>query len=160
MFKFFGKHFGILKQGILDIKNFIKFRKTIITEEQSPKSKFNELGLHANKLKNIIYTVKDIPENYETAGTDAMKYYYLIDLCRPINNYFQSTLNWGEYMIYEFWHFENLDEPKENVFTYQIEWHFKPICLFRPMFWFDLVIACGAAAALVCGLKVLIPIIL
>lgn len=132
--------FNIIRQGFYDIRDFFRFRKVIKHEEDYKKSEYNYYELKSNKIKNIIYKIVDIPEDYEKNGTEEQRYIYLLDLIKPINNYFQNKLHWGEYLICKFFHFENEEDPKEEVYSYQIEWIFCPLALNRFSFYRNIIL--------------------
>lgn len=137
---FFKKQFNIIKVGFKDIRNFSLFKKDILLEINNSKSLFHDYNLHINKLKNIIYTDVNIPDDYEQNATDKMKLDYLIDLIKPINQYFQQQLLWGEYLTYKFYHYENNDDPSELIKTYHVEWEFTPYECYNFRFWRNLII--------------------
>ena len=154
------KQFQILKQGYYDIKNFYKFKKDMIKEADFSKSDFNKYHLNLNKYKTVIYTQLDIPENFEEAGSDEMKYQYLLDLIKPINNYLQNKLFWGEYLVYNFLHFENEEDPNQKIRSYIVTWAFTPISINTFKFYRNLFLTLGFLLAIIfSGIK-FIPILL
>lgn len=127
--------FRRIKIGFLDVRNFFRFRKDITKEADWSLSKFNEFDLHLNKIKNVIYTTVNIPVDYQLHAQDDMKFRYLLDLVKPINNYLMNDLHWEEYLTCRFLHFEDSENPTNPVMTYQVEWKYTPYEINRFPFW-------------------------
>lgn len=130
----FKKQIELIKQGFRDISDFKKFKKDLDYEEADINSKYNEYNLIRNDKGDVVSLFIDIPEDYEKSGTDRQKMLYLKDVIKPINAYFESVLNWGEYLIISYYHAVS-DDPNEIVYTYVVQWKFTPIALTRPKFW-------------------------
>lgn len=130
----FKKQIELIKQGFRDISDFKKFKKDLDYEEADINSKYNEYNLIRNDKGDVVSLFIDIPEDYEKSGTDRQKMLYLKDVIKPINAYFESVLNWGEYLIISYYHAVS-DDPNEIVYTYVVQWKFTPIALSRPKFW-------------------------
>lgn len=131
------KNIELLKQGWKDIRAFFAFKRDMMNEESkdSMESVWHIEELKHNKFWNVIYKTVDIPQEYENGATDQMKFNYIMDQCRNVNEWFDFILLWGEYLIYRVFHYSNEEDPSEKVLTYQVEWHFVPIALTQKKFW-------------------------
>lgn len=149
----FKKQIELIKQGFRDISDFKKFKKDLDYEEADINSKYNEYNLIRNDKGDVVSLFIDIPEDYEKSGTDRQKMLYLKDVIKPINAYFESVLNWGEYLIISYYHAVS-DDPNEIVYTYVVQWKFTPIALTRPKFWI-----LSIMSVLLVGAAITLPII-
>lgn len=135
------RHLRLLAQGFKDVYAYHVFKRNMKEEENTPDSLFNSEELKHNYFWTIIYKIVDIPENYQTDGTDTQKMQYINSLTRSVNEYFDLIVQWGDYLIYKIYHFENADDPSEPIMSYQVEWHFTPVALTQKVFWIDLAVA-------------------
>lgn len=149
----FKKQIELIKQGFRDISDFKKFKKDLDYEEADINSKYNEYNLIRNDKGDVVSLFIDIPEDYEKSGTDRQKMLYLKDVIKPINAYFESVLNWGEYLIISYYHAVS-DDPNEIVYTYVVQWKFTPIALTRPKFWI-----LSVMSVLIVAAAIILPII-
>ena len=110
----FGKRihqfFNNLKQIKIDRDNRKQFLIDIQQEIADPKSKFNEYRLAVNDNMTAITGIVSIPENFQLAGTDIMKYQKLQEVCMPITKYIATDINWGDYFeAPNFYYIEEFD---------------------------------------------------
>ena len=111
-------------------------------EIQDPKSEFNQLHLSTDENYNSITTIISIPENFQLAGSDIMKYQKLQELARPINMYISKKLNYGEYFLApEFYYIDNVEDMKDGEeilnevsCSYVAIWNYSPILNKFPKF--------------------------
>ena len=149
------RQFQITRQGFIDIKNFKLFKKEIKEQEDIPNSTWHRFDLHHNKISNIIYTTINIPDDYERSADDRQKWLYIKDLIKPINQYLSIDLNWGEYLDFKCYHYENADDPNDIIYTYQIEWKFVPFAFNTFAWWRNMIFNVLLVAA-----AIVLPIVL
>lgn len=145
---FFKKQYNILKQGFVDVKNYFLWKKTIKNEISRYKSEFVTYDLNVNKSFTSIHKFVDMPVDYEKEKSFSDKFYYLVDVIKPINNYLKNKLGWGEYLTYRFYKIEDPDNANDVVYTYLVVWYFRPIRLTSFSFWRNLIILLGLIAVL------------
>jgi len=159
--------FENLKQIKIDKKNRKQFLIDIKQEIVDPHSKFNAFHLSTDENYNSITTIVSIPENFQLAGTDIMKYQKLQELVRPINLYINNDLNWGEYFTApNFYYIEQLDDLKDTLednevleevsCSYVAEWKYAPILDKYPNFKKELAAFIGINTLILGGLIALL----
>lgn len=170
----FGKRielfFNNLKQIKIDQDNKVQYLNDIQQEIIDPKSKFNSLNLSANKDYSAISTVLSIPENYQISGSDIMKYQKLQEYARPINQYINNDLNWGQYFLApDFYYIDEVNDINEKngeveIFeevscSYIATWKYAPVLDRYPNFKWEVVAFLGInillIAAIVVGLIII-----
>lgn len=170
----FGKRiqqfFENIKQIKIDKNNRQLFLNDIQREIVDPKSKFNEYNLAVNDDKTAITTVVSIPENFQLAGSDIMKYQKLQEIIKPINRYINNDLNWGQYFeVPDFYYIEQYDENQkqdddeileEISCSYVAEWKYKPILDRFPNFKWELTAFIGINLSLIGGLVALLIVLI
>jgi len=148
----FGKRiqqfFENIKQIKIDKDNRKQFLIDIEREMADPKSKFNEYRLSMNDDKTAITTIVSIPENFQLAGSDPMKYQKLQEIIRPIYRYINEDINWGQYFEgADFYYIDQYDEDQkpdddeileEVSCSYVVEWKYKPVLDRFPNFKWEL----------------------
>lgn len=149
MLKFLKKQLNIIKQGFVDIKNYFLWKKTIKDEIHRYKSEFITYELNVNRWFTNIHKFVDMPIDYENEKTFSDKFYYLVEMIKPINNYLKNKLGWGEYLTYRFYKIEDPDDVNDTVYTYLVVWYWRPIRFSSIRFWITLLIALGLVGTLV-----------
>lgn len=147
----FGKRiqrfFNNLKQIKIDRDNRKQFLIDIQQEIADPKSKFNEYRLAVNDDMTAITGVVSIPENFQLAGSDIMKYQKLQEVCMPITRYIATDINWGDYFeAPNFYYIEEFDDNNKSndeiletvSCSYVVEWKYAPILDRFPKFKWEL----------------------
>lgn len=147
----FGKRIAQFFENIKQIKIDKNNRKLFLTDIEKeiidPKSKFNQYHLAMNENKDAITTIISIPENFQLAGSDPMKYQKLQELAKPINTYIARDLNWGQYFeAPEFYYIDSTNDTDNNgneileevSCSYVAEWHYAPILDRYPNFKWEL----------------------
>lgn len=137
-----------MKQGFIDVKNYFLWKKTIKNEILRYKSEFITYDLNVNNRYTTIHKFVDMPPEYETSKSFSDKFYYLVEMIKPVNNYLKNQLGWGEYLTYRFYKIEDPDDANDTVYTYLVVWYFRPIVLSRPIFWIYLIITLGIIGCL------------
>ena len=170
----FGKRiqqfFNNIKQIKIDRDNRKQFLIDIQQEIADPKSKFNEYRLAVNDNMTAITGIVSIPENFQLAGTDIMKYQKLQEVCMPITKYIATDINWGDYFkapnFYYIEEFDN-DDNKQNdeiletvSCSYVAEWKYAPILDRFPNFKWELAVFIGINSIILGGLIALLIILL
>lgn len=147
----FGKQIKQFFDNIKQIKIDRDVRKAFLNdikyEIQDPKSEFNHLHLSTDEKYDSITTIISIPESFQLAGSDIMKYQKLQELARPINAYINKKLNYGEYFLApEFYYIDNVDDRNEDgeeileevSCSYVAEWKYAPVLDNYPNFKWEL----------------------
>lgn len=170
----FGKRiqqfFNNIKQIKIDRDNRKQFLIDIQQEIADPKSKFNEYRLAVNDNMTAITGIVSIPENFQLAGSDIMKYQKLQEVCMPITKYIATDINWGDYFeapnFYYIEEFDN-DDNKQNdeiletvSCSYVAEWKYAPILDRFPNFKWELASFIGINSVILGGLIALLIILL
>lgn len=169
----FGKRirqfFNNLKQIKIDRENRKQFLIDIQQEIADPKSKFNEYRLAVNEDMTAITTVVSIPENYQLAGSDIMKYQKLQEVILPITRYIATDINWGDYFeAPNFYYIEEYDDdnkPSDEILetvscSYVVEWKYAPILDRFPNFKWELTSFIGINSVILGGLIALLIVLL
>ena len=168
----FGKRiaqfFANIKQIKIDKENRKSFLRDIEEEIIDPKSRFNYFHLSTNEDKTAITTVVSIPENFQLAGSDIMKYQKLQEVVRPINFYINNELNWGQYFLApNFYYIDEInDSPSDDEIleevscSYVVEWKYEPVLKKYPNFKWELTSFIGINTLLIGGLIALLIILL
>lgn len=161
--------FNNIKQIKIDKENRKSFINDIKHEIQDPKSKFNQLHLSTDEKYNSITAIISLPENFQLAGSDIMKYQKLQELVRPINLYIANNLNYGEYFLSpEFYYIDNVgndnnndDEILEEVScSYVAEWKYSSVLAAYPNFKWEFTSFIGINLILLGSLITLLIILL
>lgn len=126
LIRIFQKEFSALYICMLDIHNFIVFRKQIKALESDPKSDFCKLKLKSNKLGNILYSQVLLDET-RMQYPEKQKMSYIWQLILPQHDYLFYKLFWGEYLITEIQEFT--DETGHVSRCYGITYTFHPEAL-------------------------------
>ncbi len=161
----FGKRiqqfFNNLKQIKIDRDNRKQFLIDIQQEIADPKSKFNEYRLAVNDDMTAITSVVSIPENFQLAGSDIMKYQKLQEVCMPITRYIATDINWGDYFeapnFYYIEEFDDDNKPNDEILetvscSYVVEWKYAPILDRFPKFKWELASFIGINSVILGGL--------
>lgn len=169
----FGKRiqhfFNNLKQIKIDKDNRKQFLIDIQQEIADPKSKFNEYRLAVNEDMTAITTVVSIPENFQLAGSDIMKYQKLQEVCMPITRYIATDINWGDYFeapnFYYIEEFDDDNKPSDEILetvscSYVVEWKYAPILDRFPNFKWELTSFIGINSVILGGLIALLIVLL
>lgn len=169
----FGKRiqqfFNNLKQIKIDRENRKQFLIDIQQEIADPKSKFNEYRLAVNDDMTAITTIVSIPENYQIAGSDPMKYNKLLETIKPITRYIAVDINWGDYFeapnFYYIEEFDNDNKQSDEILetvscSYVVEWKYAPILDRFPKFKWELTSFIGINSVILGGLIALLIILL
>ena len=169
----FGKQiqrfFNNLKQIKIDRDNRKQFLIDIQQEIADPKSKFNEYRLAVNEDMNAITGVVSIPENFQLAGSDIMKYQKLQEVCMPITRYIATDINWGDYFeapnFYYIEEFDDDNKPNDEILetvscSYVVEWKYAPILDRFPNFKWELASFIGINSVILGGLIALLIVLL
>ena len=169
----FGKRiqqfFNNLKQIKIDGDNRKQFLIDIQQEIADPKSKFNEYRLAVNDDMTAITGVVSIPENFQLAGSDIMKYQKLQEVCMPITRYIATDINWGDYFeapnFYYIEEFDDDNKPNDEILetvscSYVVEWKYAPILDRFPKFKWELASFIGINSVILGGLIALLIILL
>ena len=126
LIRVFQKEISDLYMCLLDIHNFLKFRKQIKALELDPESDFCKLKLKSNKLGNILYSQILLDET-RMQYPEKQKMTYIWELIRPQHDYLFFKLFWGEYLITEIQEFT--DEKGHISRCYGITYTFQPNAL-------------------------------
>ena len=169
----FGKRiqrfFNNLKQIKIDRDNRKQFLIDIQQEIADPKSKFNEYRLAVNDDMTAITGVVSIPENFQLAGSDIMKYQKLQEVCMPITRYIATDINWGDYFeapnFYYIEEFDDDNKPNDEILetvscSYVVEWKYAPILDRFPKFKWELASFIGINSVILGGLITLLIVLL
>lgn len=169
----FGKRiqqfFNNLKQLKIDRDNRKQFLIDIQQEIADPKSKFNEYRLAVNDNMTAITGVVSIPENFQLAGSDIMKYQKLQEVCMPITRYIATDINWGDYFeapnFYYIEEFDNDNKQSDEILetvscSYVVEWKYAPILDRFPKFKLELASFIGINSVILGGLVALLIVLL
>lgn len=160
--------FDNIKQIKIDKQMRKEFLKDIQKEIADPKSKFNQFHLSTDENFNSITAIVSIPENYQLASNDAMKYQKLQELIKPINLYIGNTICWGEYFkAPNFYYIDEIDDEKQDnqileevSCSYVVEWKYAPVLDKYPNFKKEFAAFCTLNTALVGGLIALLIVLL
>ena len=169
----FGKRiqqfFNNLKQIKIDKDNRKQFLIDIQQEIADPKSKFNEYRLAVNEDMTAITGIVSIPENFQLAGSDIMKYQKLQEAILPITRYIATDINWGDYFeapnFYYIEEFDDNNKPSDEILetvscSYVVEWKYAPILDRFPNFKWELVSFIGINSVILGGLIALLIVLL
>lgn len=169
----FGKRiqqfFNNLKQIKIDRDNRKQFLIDIQQEIADPKSKFNEYRLAVNEDMTAITGIVSIPENFQLAGSDIMKYQKLQEVCMPITRYIATDINWGDYFeapnFYYIEEFDDDNKPSDEILetvscSYVVEWKYAPILDRFPNFKWELISFIGINSVILGGLIALLIVLL
>ena len=169
----FGKRiqrfFNNLKQIKIDRDNRKQFLIDIQQEIADPKSKFNEYRLAVNDDMTAITAVVSIPENFQLAGSDIMKYQKLQEVCMPITRYIATDINWGDYFeapnFYYIEEFDDNNKPNDEILetvscSYVVEWKYAPVLDRFPKFKWELATFIGINSVILGGLITLLIVLL
>jgi len=169
----FGKRiqrfFNNLKQIKIDRDNRKQFLIDIQQEIADPKSKFNEYRLAVNDDMTAITGVVSIPENFQLAGSDIMKYQKLQEVCMPITRYIATDISWGDYFeapnFYYIEEFDDDNKPSDEILetvscSYVVEWKYAPILDRFPNFKWELTSFIGINSVILGGLIALLIVLL
>lgn len=169
----FGKRiqqfFNNLKQIKIDRDNRKQFLIDIQQEIADPKSKFNEYRLAVNDDMTAITSVVSIPENFQLAGSDIMKYQKLQEVCMPITRYIATDINWGDYFeapnFYYIEEFDDDNKPNDEILetvscSYVVEWKYAPVLDRFPKFKWELASFIGINSVILGGLIALLIVLL
>ena len=169
----FGKRiqqfFNNIKQIKIDRDNRKQFLIDIQQEIADPKSKFNEYRLAVNDDMTAITSVVSIPENFQLAGSDIMKYQKLQEVCMPITRYIATDINWGDYFeapnFYYIEEFDDDNKPNDEILetvscSYVVEWKYAPVLDRFPKFKWELASFIGINSVILGGLIALLIILL
>ena len=126
LIRVFQKEISALYICLLDIRNFLLFRKRIKALELDPESDFNKLKLKSNKLGNILYSQILLDET-RMQYPEKQKMTYIWEFIRPQHDYLFYKLFWGEYLITEIQEFT--DEEGHVSRCYGITYTFQPEAL-------------------------------
>lgn len=156
----FTKFFKDLKHIRLDKKNIAAWKSEIGQEALDPRSDFNKFNLTISEDQMNVSYIVSIPENYQIATNDSVKYQKLMELIMPVNRYFLN-IGWGEYMPYrpEFYYIESeIDDEgaeismKDESCTYLAVWKFAPKVINDRSFWIKFSAFVGVTAFAVAGI--------
>ena len=169
----FGKRiqqfFNNLKQIKIDRDNRKQFLIDIQQEIADPKSKFNEYRLAVNEDMTAITSIVSIPENFQLAGSDIMKYQKLQEAVLPITRYIATDINWGDYFeapnFYYIEEFDNDNKQSGEILetvscSYVVEWKYAPILDRFPNFKWELASFIGINGIILGGLITLLIVLL
>ena len=169
----FGKRvqrfFNNLKQIKVDKDNRKQFLIDIQQEIADPKSKFNEYRLAVNEDMTAITGIVSIPENFQLAGSDIMKYQKLQEAILPITRYIATDINWGDYFeapnFYYIEEFDDNNKPSDEILetvscSYVVEWKYAPILDRFPNFKWELASFIGINSVILGGLIALLIVLL
>jgi len=169
----FGKRiqqfFNNLKQIKIDRDNRKQFLIDIQQEIADPKSKFNEYRLAVNEDMTAITGIVSIPENFQLAGSDIMKYQKLQEAVLPITRYIATDINWGDYFeapnFYYIEEFDNDNKQSGEILetvscSYVVEWKYAPILDRFPNFKWELASFIGINSIILGGLITLLIVLL
>lgn len=169
----FGKRiqqfFNNLKQIKIDKDNRKQFLIDIQQEIADPKSKFNEYRLAVNEDMTAITSIVSIPENFQLASSDIMKYQKLQEAVLPITRYIATDINWGDYFeapnFYYIEEFDDNNKPSDEILetvscSYVVEWKYAPILDRFPNFKWELASFIGINSVILGGLIVLLIVLL
>lgn len=169
----FGKRiqqfFNNLKQIKIDRDNRKQFLIDIQQEIADPKSKFNEYRLAVNDDMTAITGVVSIPENFQLAGSDIMKYQKLQEACIPITRYIVTDINWGDYFeapnFYYIEEFDDANKQSDEILetvscSYVVEWKYAPVLDRFPKFKWELASFIGINSVILGGLITLLIVLL
>lgn len=169
----FGKRvqqfFSNLKQIKIDRDNRKQFLIDIQQEIADPKSKFNEYRLAVNDDMTAITGIVSIPENFQLAGSDIMKYQKLQEVCMPITRYIATDINWGDYFeapnFYYIEEFDDANKPSDEILetvscSYVVEWKYAPILDRFPKFKWELASFIGINSVILGGLIALLIVLI
>lgn len=156
--------FTNIKQIKIDKQSKEKFIEDINLEMADPKSKFNKFKLALSEDYSSVTGIISIPENYQLAASDIMKYQKLNEIVRPINVYLATELNWGEYLKAPDFYYIDTDDAENTIkeeesCSYIAEWKFAPILEQQPNFWWQMAAFIGINI-LILGAAIALPIIL
>lgn len=168
----FGKQIEQFFNNIKQIKKDKNAKKSFINdikqEIQDPRSKFNLLHLSTNENYSSITTIISIPESFQLAGSDIMKYQKLQEIAKPINLYINNDLNYGNYFLSpEFYYIDNIPENtdedevlSEVSCSYVAEWKFAPMLDAYPNFKWEMTAFIGINSMIIGGLITLLIILI
>lgn len=169
----FGKRiqqfFNNIKQIKIDRDNRKQFLIDIQQEIADPKSKFNEYRLAVNDNMTAITCIVSIPENFQLAGSDIMKYQKLQEVCMPITRYIATDINWGDYFeapnFYYIEEFDDNNKPNDEILetvscSYVVEWKYAPVLDRFPKFKWELASFISINSVILGGLIALLIILL
>lgn len=151
--------FKKIKYIWLDKKNEKIWQEEISLQVQDPDSDFNRLNLKLSTDQRSISHILELPENYQIATSDIIKYQKLMELIMPVNR-FLLKIGWAEYFPFhpQFFHFDGTidDVSGERVSgdtscTYIAIWTFSPLLENDKTFWRAFYACIGAVAALIGG---------
>lgn len=118
-----------LKEAPKNIKNHEKFKQEIIDQEKTYMSKYNELDLHSDPEKTVLWKWVQLTEAQERYWDYYAKQQKIIELVRPVVEWFQKDLEWGEYLTYEIAHVADEDNPNAVIMTYAVIFNWTPVPL-------------------------------
>lgn len=115
-----------------------------------------------------ITAIVSIPENFQLAGSDPMKYRKLQEIIEPINRYIAADINWGDYFEQpNFYYIEEFDDNKSSdeiletiSCSYVVEWKYAPILDKFPNFKLELTTFIGINSLILGGLIALLIVLL
>ena len=168
----FRKRIELFFENIKQIKIDKDIRKTFLedikNEIRDPRSKFNKMHLSTDEKYNSISTIISLPENYQLAGSDIMKYQKLQELVMPINKYIRDDINYGEYFTApEFYYIDNINENQDEdevlsevSCSYVAEWKYKPALDRYPNFKWEMITFISVNTLLLGALTTLLIILI
>ena len=159
-------------ENIKQIKIDKNIRKTFVEdikkEITDPRSEFNRLHLSTDEKYNSITTIVSLPENYQLAGSDIMKYQKLQELVMPINKYIRDNINYGEYLAApEFYYIDSINDNvnedevlSEVSCSYVAEWKYTPVLEKYPNFKWEMAAFVGINTLLLGALAALLIVLI
>lgn len=115
-----------LKEAPDNISKYDEWKLLISEEEKSYYSKYNQLNIHSNPEKTILWQYLNLNETEERYWDWHSKNAKLMDLINPTIKYLQHDLEWGEYLTYDIGHVEDKDNPNSVIMTYIAIFKFTP----------------------------------
>lgn len=118
-----------LKESPDNIKKYKDWKKSITDEENNYYSKYNDLNLHSNETKTVIWQNLKLSDQEEQYFDWFAKNNKLMEMVQPTVKYLQDDLGWGEYLTYDIGHIENEENPQELIPVYTAIFKFTPVPL-------------------------------
>lgn len=118
-----------LEEAPKNIKKYKEWKETVIEEENNYYSKYNNLNLHSNDTKSVIWQNIELSPEEEQYFDWFAKNNRITELVQPVVKYLQEDLKWGEYLTYDIAHLENEDDPNELIRLYTAIFKFTPVPL-------------------------------
>lgn len=118
-----------LNEAPKNIKKYKEWKEVITEEENNYYSTYNNLNLHSNDSKSVIWQNIELSPEEERYFDWFAKNNKITEIVQPVVKYLQEDLKWGEYLTYDIAHLENEDNPDEIIRVYTAIFKFTPVPL-------------------------------